>query len=208
MKGLLLKDFYTIREGVLMLILVFIAVGAGLAFLISPWVLIVIAATTLSLQATTTIHNDKATQWNKFSATLPISRLQIVSSKYLAYFLLCATGIILGIIVSLAASIFKQSYDLDNLFMYSSLALLVSLLPGSISIPCSFILNEDKSILGLILSYIVTSGLFVGFAAILKQFIDIKENMFVICGIAALFSIVVFLLSWLVFPKQIAHRDI
>lgn len=208
MKGLLLKDFYIIREGFFILILVFIAVGGGLAFLISPWVLIIIAATTLSMQATTTIHNDKATQWNKVSVTLPVSRSQIVKSKYLEYLLLCIIGIVLGAIVSTVASLFRQSFDINNLFVYSGIAILVSLLSGSVGIPCAFFLNEDKSIFGVILSYFVTAGLFVGLVAILKQFMNIQGNLFMICGIAATFSIAAFALSWLICPKRIAHMDI
>lgn len=208
MKGLLLKDFYIIREGLLMLILTFIAVGAGLAILISPWVLIIIAATTLSLQAATTIQNDKSTQWNKFSATLPISRTQIVKSKYLLYMILCITGIVLGIVVSLVASVFKHEFDVYNMFSYSCLAIIVSLLPGSVSIPCAFFFDEEKSILGLILSYIVTSGMLVGLLMLLKQVINIRENMLEICGIVALFSIVAFVVSALFFPKKVSQKDI
>ena len=37
MKGLLLKDYYLIRDGMVILLLTFVAVGAGLAFLTSPW---------------------------------------------------------------------------------------------------------------------------------------------------------------------------
>lgn len=208
MKGLLLKDFYIIREGLLMLILTFIAVGAGLAILISPWVLIIIAATTLSLQAATTIQNDKSTQWNKFSATLPISRTQIVKSKYLLYMILCITGIVLGIVVSLVASVFKHEFDVYNMFSYSCLAIIVSLLPGSVSIPCAFFFDEEKSILGLILSYIVTSGMLVGLLMLLKQVINIRENMLEICGIVALFSIVAFVVSALFFPQKVSQKDI
>lgn len=40
MKGLLLKDFYIIRSGLLILLLTFVFVGAGMSFLISPLVLI------------------------------------------------------------------------------------------------------------------------------------------------------------------------
>lgn len=207
MKGLLLKDFYITRDGLLMLLLTFIAVGAGLAFLISPWVLIVLAATTLSLQAATTIQNDKSTQWNRFSATLPVSRAQVIGSKYLLYLLLCITGIAVGIVVCSIASLFKQGFDMNELIKSCCLAVVVSLLPGSISIPCIFVFDEEKSVVGLVLSYIVTSGLFSGLIVLLKQFTDVKGNLFEICGIAAVFSVVVFALSWLICPKRIAHRD-
>ena len=82
MKGLLLKDFLIIREGLLIMFFTMVAIGIGMVILVSPWVLTVIAGVSLSMTAVTTIQNDKTTQWDKFSATLPVSRAQIISSKY------------------------------------------------------------------------------------------------------------------------------
>lgn len=208
MKGLLVKEFYVICDSLLTLLVIFIAIGVGLAFLISPSVLITIAATTLSMQAITTIQNDKSTQWNRFSATLPVSRVQVVESKYLIYLLLSITGIALGVIVCFIASLFKQSFDINELLIYFCLAIIISLLPGSISIPCAFVFDQEKSIMGTVLSYIVTSGLFAGLIFLLKQFMDPMENILAICGITAAFSVVVFNLSWLLCPKRLSKRDI
>lgn len=208
MKGLLVKEFYVICDSLLTLLVIFIAIGVGLAFLISPCVLITIAATTLSMQSITTIQNDKSTQWNRFSATLPVSRVQVVESKYLIYLLLSITGIALGVIVCFIASLFKQSFDINELLIYFCLAIIISLLPGSISIPCAFVFDQEKSIMGTVLSYIVTSGLFAGLIFLLKQFMDPMENILAICGITAAFSVVVFNLSWLLCPKRLSKRDI
>ncbi len=84
----------------------------------------------------------------------------------------------------------------------------MSLLPGSISIPCAFIFDEEKSIMGSILSYVVTSGLFAGLVFLLNQFMDLMKNITVICGLVAVFSVVVFILSWLICPKKLSKRDI
>ena len=66
MKGLLLKDFYIIRSGLLILLLTFVFVGAGMSFLISPLVLIVIFTVTLSFQSAVTVQTDKSSQWDSF----------------------------------------------------------------------------------------------------------------------------------------------
>ena len=68
MKGLLLKDYYLIRDGMVILLLTFVAVGAGLAFLTSPWVLIVVAGATMSFQGAMTVQSDRSSQWDRFSA--------------------------------------------------------------------------------------------------------------------------------------------
>lgn len=81
MKGLLLKDYYLIRDGMVILLLTFVAVGAGLAFLTSPWVLIVVAGATMSFQGAMTVQSDRSTQWDRFSAVLPLPRSTAVSEK-------------------------------------------------------------------------------------------------------------------------------
>ena len=208
MKGLLLKDFYIIQDSLLMLFIIFVVTGAAMAFLISPWVLMSMTATTLSIIAITTIQNDKSTQWNKFSATLPISRIQIISSKYCLYLLLCAMGVVLGLIVSVSASILKSNFDINSLLLNLYLAIIVSLIPGSISIPCSFLIEEEKIIVGIVLSYIATAVLLIGFTSILRHFINMEDNMNLVYGIITVVSVVVYLLSWLICPKKLCNRDI
>ena len=68
MKGLLLKDYYLIRDGMVILLLTFVAVGAGLAFLTSPWVLIVVAGATMSFQAVSYTHLASAA-WPSIATT-------------------------------------------------------------------------------------------------------------------------------------------
>lgn len=208
MKGLLLKDFYIIKEGIVILILTFIGVGSGLSVVISPWVLLVIAATMLSMTAGTTIQNDKTTKWDQFSVTLPISRKTVISSKYCMYLLLCITGISLGIIVCCVASVIKGNFDFDSLILYTCLGVTVSLFPGSINIPCSYLFDEEKSMIGLLVSYIITSGIVAGIIFILNQFLDIKEKMSIVLVIIMGVSIIVFLISWIILPKWLCKKDI
>lgn len=208
MKGLLLKDFYIIRDNLLVLFVIFIAMGVSLSFLLSPYVLIPVATITLSMQAVNTIQNDKSTQWNRFSATLPMSREQVVESKYILYLFLSLAGIVFGIFICLIASLFQHSLDFSELLLYSDVAIILSLLPGSISIPSAFIFDEEKSIMGTILSYIVTAGVFAGIIFVLSKFIDLEKSIFVICGITVACSVVAFILSWLISPKKLSRRDI
>ena len=131
MKGLLLKDFLIIREGLLIMFFTMVAIGIGMVILVSPWVLTVIAGVSLSMTAVTTIQNDKTTQWDKFSATLPVSRAQIISSKYFMYLLLGLVGIALGILFSVVVSIWKQDFDGEQLLLYLSVAVMMSFYPAA-----------------------------------------------------------------------------
>ena len=120
MKGLLLKDFYIIRSGLLILLLTFVFVGAGMSFLISPWVLIVIFTVTLSFQSAVTVQTDKSSQWDRFSVTLPVSRKQTIASKYVMYILLSLAGLAIGAVISIICAWFQKGFDIESLLMYSS----------------------------------------------------------------------------------------
>lgn len=208
MKGLLLKDFYVIRSGLLILLLTFAFIGTGMAFVISPWVLVVIFTVTLSFQSAVTIQTDKSSQWNKFSVTLPVPRKQIVSSKYAMYFLLSLAGLVIGAAISTVCALVQNNFDAEALLMYSSLAAIVSMLPGSISIPCSFWLDEEKSMVGTILSYMVTSGIIVITVLILNQYINLQDHISLAIGVLAAVSIILYGISWCVCPSKICRKDI
>ncbi len=207
MKGLLLKDFYIIRSGLLILLLTFAFVGAGMSFVISPWVLIVIFTVTLSFQSAVTVQTDKSSQWDKFSVTLPVSRMQTIASKYVMYLLLSLVGLGIGAIISIVCAWFQKGFDVESLLIYSSLAIIVSLLPGSISIPCSFWLDEEKSMIGTILAYMVTSGIIVAVALIFNKYMNLQENIGMVIGILAAISVILYIISWLICSSKICGKD-
>lgn len=208
MKGLLLKDFYIIRSGLLILLLTFAFIGAGMSFVISPWVLIVIFTVTLSFQSAVTVQTDKSSQWDRFSITLPVSRKQTIASKYVMYLLLSLVGLGVGTVISIVCAWFQEGFDAESLLTYSSLAIIVSLLPGSISIPCSFWLDEEKSMIGTILAYMVTSGIIAAVVLIFNKYMNLQENISMVIGILAVISVILYTMSWLVCPPKISKKDI
>jgi len=207
MKGILLKDFYIMRDSSLIMVLILAIVGIALTVLSSPWLLISVATVSLSTAAATTISNDKITQWDKFSATLPVSRTQIISSKYFMYMILGILGIVLGSTISIGVSVLRHSFDVNLLLMNSCTAIIISLLPGSVNIPFSYLLEAEKGIVGLMLSYVITAGAFAGLRFLLSYFINMEENMLLVYGIVAVFSVVAYLFSWLMCPKMISRKD-
>lgn len=227
MKGLLQKDYYIVRGGVLMvavmigiLALVVLAIMFALATTDAKvgeavssfasnmiWLFPVVLALMLSNALVTTISTDKVTQWDKFSATLPVSRAQIVSSKYFMFALFALLGIAAGTIISIAVSIYWRSYDTKEAFMYACLAVVLSLLPGSVNIPISYVLDAEKSVIISLLSNLITAGAFIGVIRLLR-FTDIGENLLLLYGTIAAFSVAVYLLSWRICRRVIYRKDI
>ena len=101
----------------------------------------------------------------------------------------------------------QKGFDIESLLMYSSLAIIVSLLPGSISIPCSFWLDEEKSMIGMILAYMITSGVIVAVVLIFNKYMNLQENIDMVIGILAIISVILYIISWLVCPSRICKKD-
>lgn len=207
MKGLLLKDYYLIRDGMVILLLTFVAVGAGLAFLTSPWVLIVVAGATMSFQGAMTVQSDRSTQWDRFSAVLPLPRSTVVSEKYVLYLLLCALGMALGLAVGGIAAALGRAPDLEELYLYASTAVIVCLMTGSVNLPCTFVLTAEKSLAGIILCDILVSALFAGGIFALRQVMDVKLHMRTVLGLGAALSALCYGISWIIAARRLPMRD-
>ena len=201
MKGLLLKDFYIIKSLLLIILVEFVAVGTGLAFLASPYVLIVLATVMLGMISVTTINSDKTSGWAKLSVTLPVSRQTLISSKYLMYVLLSAAGLAAGTLLSLVISFMFREFDPEKIFLFISISITLCFLSGSSMIPCYFIFNEEKSILGSLISYPLAAGIFV----VLSLLFDNMLLMSITCICA---SALLFFISLNMASKCITNKDI
>ncbi|MGI6254989.1 MAG: ABC-2 transporter permease [Acutalibacter sp.] len=87
MLGLLRKDFYTSKKELLLtgfIALIFVAFNVTIAQkeMLGPSIGVLISVG--SLMPTYSIHYDKTNGWDKFICASPISRTQVVLSKYLA----------------------------------------------------------------------------------------------------------------------------
>ncbi len=204
MKGLLLKDFYIVKDSLLALLLVYITVSVGMSFLVSPWVFIIIAAVMLSMMSASTITSDKTSQWDKFAVTLPVKKEQVVSSKYMMYAVLCLTGMVIGVILSSCIALFKGEFHFGEMLPYILVGLMVCLVSASVSIPLNFIFKEEKmASVSMILSYSVTAVIFILVVLMLNQFIDVKSNFILVCAGGAIIGIILFFLSWLIARKYV-----
>lgn len=159
MKGLLLKDFYMIekycRSFVLLLVvfLAFSCFGNGNTFLVIYPTLIA------GLIPVTLISYDEREKWNIYSETLPYSRTQFVSAKYLV-----------GLIFELAVFVLSaaaQAFRMNNAgaFLMTEYIptvltiLVVGLLAPSFLLPFVFRFGAEK---GRIAYYITVGALCAG----------------------------------------------
>lgn len=200
MKGLLLKDYYIIKSSLFILVVVFAIIGASLSYLSTPWVLTVLATVLLGMIVTTTITLDKTSGWIKTVLTTKISRGTYTDSKYISYLGLSLMGLVFGIIFGyIASSVTDQNSDGAMVFVCVSVA--IALLAGGIILPFYFLTDETKSILGSIIAYPVSAGVFIGLFFLLGNHLSTYVIILVV-------SLVAFIVSWVLTKKVLLVRDL
>ena len=200
MKGLLLKDFYLTKSVLCINLAIFIVIGVTLSFFTSTWVLTVLATIMLGTVSVSTINMDKTSGWYKFSGVIPVSKKSVVESKYALYILLSGVGCILGVALGVVTTLLKSQLDYGTMLMFVCISLAISLISGSITIPCSFLLSDEKSTLSVVISYPLSAAIFAGTFLLF-------DNKQVACGVAALLGIILFVLSWRITRRFIAAKD-
>lgn len=204
MKGLLLKDFYTTKANIFIAILSCIVMAIGLAIVISPSVVIILIAIPLSMTVSSTIISDKKNKWTQFAVTLPVSKKQIISSKYIAYLFWTIIGIFAGTLICYIILKVTKGTD-SNINIFTGFSIIIALLSGSIIMPCNFILPEEKSIIGTILAYSLTSGFLALSIFALNQIFNVRNNMTQTLIICSVISLVIFIISWIISAKKIKN---
>ncbi len=200
MKGLLLKDFYIIRSILALLGVVFIVIGACFTYLINPWVLTVLATVMLGMNVVSTINIDKSSGWLKTVMTTPVTRKTFITSKYTLYLLLSIAGLIFGIAFGFIGNTLLDG-DTKMLGMFICISLTMALLSGSVILPVQLIFDENKGMIGMLLSYPISAGFLV-------FFILLCGNTISSLILVVLIAICLFLVSWYLSTKILTQKDV
>ncbi|MCC0666115.1 ABC-2 transporter permease [Clostridioides sp. ZZV15-6597] len=201
MKGLLLKDYYIIKSSIITLLITFAVIGFGVSFFATPQVLIVIATTVLGMSVATIINIDKKCGWLKTAVTFPTPKRTIISSKYLMYVLLCLLGIVFGIIFSTMVSFVINDMNFSFLPLFTCLSIVMTFFSGGIMLPCFYLLDEEKSVVGAIIAYPLAAGFVFGMSKLI-------DNGTLSMAISILVSIIIFIISWCLICKHVSTKDI
>lgn len=201
MKGLLLKDFYTIKSSIISLLITFMVIGFGISFFVVPQVLIIIATTVLGMSVTTIFNFDKKSGWVKTSITFPTKKSSIISCKYLMYSFVSIIGVFFGIGFSTAISLIIKDTNFSFLPTFIYLSVIMTFFSGSILLPCFYLLDEEKSMIGAMVSY----PLGVGFVFVMTKLIG---NNILSMTISTVLSLILFIVSWYFLSKYVEKNDI
>ena len=208
MKGLLLKDWYMVKtycRTYLLIAVAFIALSFlsdnNMFFVFYPCLLCGMIPVNL-------LAYDERSRWTQYSGTLPYTKTQIVSGKYLIGLfaqlaILIATGV--GQVVKMSVA---GDFVFGDFAVLMLLLLIVSTLSSSICLPFVFKLGVEKGRTAYYIMIGFVCGASVLASSILRgQLVsEIQPNL--ILAVIAIVGIGVYILSWYLSVSFFRKREI
>lgn len=208
MKGLLLKDWYMVKtycRTYLLIAVAFIALSFlsdnNMFFVFYPCLLCGMIPVNL-------LAYDERSRWTQYSGTLPYTKTQIVSGKYLIGLfaqlaILIATGV--GQVVKMSVA---GDFVFGDFAVLMLLLLIVSTLSSSICLPFVFKLGVEKGRTAYYIMIGFVCGASVLASSILRgQLVsEIQPNL--ILAVIAIVGIGVYILSWYLSVLFFKKREI
>ena len=196
MKGLLLKDWYMMKKycrAYLLIAVVFIALSFfsndNMFFVFYPCLLCGMIPVNL-------LGYDERSRWMQYSGTLPYTKTQIVSGKYLIGLLSQITILVATGVAQAAKMLIAHNFELGDFAVLMLLMLIVSTLTSSICLPFVFKLGVEKGRTAYYIMIGFVCGASVLASSILRgQLVsEIQPNL--ILALVAVAGIGIYILSW------------
>lgn len=196
MKGLLLKDWYMMKKycrAYLLIAVVFIAVSLfsndNMFFVFYPCLLCGMIPVNL-------LGYDERSRWMQYSGTLPYTKTQIVSGKYLIGLLSQITILVATGVAQAAKMLIAHNFELGDFAVLMLLMLIVSTLTSSICLPFVFKLGVEKGRTAYYVMIGFVCGASVLASSILRGHLVSEIQLNLILALVAVAGIGIYILSW------------
>jgi len=205
MKGLIIKDLYMTakycRSNIIisfLFLLLSLASPDNLFFTFYPAML-------GGMIPTNILAYDERSRWIQYSDTLPYSRAQIVSGKYIIGLIAQGTIIVSIGIAHAAVMISNGTFSTEAFGVFMMLILTMSLISSSINLPFMFKYGVEKGRLAYYVMVGIVCGGSVAASQLMTESTEREINLFGVLPIVCLIGIGIFALSWylsIVFYKK------
>lgn len=164
MKGLLMKDFLTIKKKYGMfrvwmdlgIVVILMLILRGAAALYISLLLIPLEAASMLI---TVINCDEQWKWGKYAVALPVSKKQIVGSRYAFAAAAAAAGFCLALLVNTVTYFCFPSYRFGFYLFLSAVPFCVVLLFQSFILPSNYLLGVNAGFAVMFILIIILIGL-------------------------------------------------
>ena len=208
MKGVLLKDLYIAKSGIVIALVCLFVLAFGFSFLLDVSSVLMLAPAISTIAVYNSITSDASSKWNKNVITMPVSRDQIIGTKYILYILLSAAGIIVVLAALGILSILGAAVTVYALLFNTSIGVSAALLAGGISLPCVYFFDPEKSQIVFLISFIASSWIITALVLLINLFMPVKDNTLLAFYIVLAISFAWFVVSYKIAAVLYRKRDI
>ena len=208
MKGVLLKDLYIAKSGIVIALVCLFVLAFGFSFLLDVSSVLMLAPAISTIAIYNSITSDASSKWNKNVITMPVSRDQIIGTKYILYILLSAAGIIVVLAALGILSILGAAVTVYALLFNTSIGASAALLAGGISLPCVYFFDPEKSQIVFLVSFIASSWIITALVLLINLFMPVKDNTLLAFYIVLAISFAWFVVSYKIAAVVYRKRDI
>jgi len=208
MKGLLLKDAYMMAKycrTYLIMVIVFLAIGLinreNMFFILYPSLLSAMLPVTL-------LSYDERSKWDQYCGTLPCTRTQIVSGKYVIGIITHLAVVVVTLLAQIVSMFIRQEYDMESILILAVVLVLLPTLSTTITFPVMFRFGTEK---GRIVYYIII-GVFCAVGviatAIYDKFLTLEISFTPLGAFLCIAAIGLYALSWHLSIKFYESREL
>ncbi len=208
MKGVLLKDLYIAKSGIVIALVCLFVLAFGFSFLLDVSSVLMLAPAISTIAVYNSITSDASSKWNKNVITMPVSRDQIIGTKYILYILLSAAGIIVVLAALGILSLLGAAVTVYALLFNTSIGVSAALLAGGISLPCVYFFDPEKSQIVFLVSFIASSWIITALVLLINLFMPVKDNTLLAFYIVLAISFAWFVVSYKIASVLYRKRDI
>jgi len=203
MSGLMMKDLFNLRPMAKTLILMFFIFGIifiPMGNVMTVYFLLMIFAALLPM---TSLTMDDLAKWDRYALTMPVTRKDIVTSKYLLMIIFfCVSIVISGIIAGFSYYLMPQNATpLWFIILVGSLGLFY----GALLFPLLYKFGSEKARYMMFVLMAVIGILLVGWFALFGE--SVTGNLLIYILITAAVSVAAFIASYFVSVRLYEKKE-
>lgn len=213
MNALILKDLYNTKKhlkSMIFTVMIFSIISIKMA---GPTAMIVASGIFFSMIVLTTFSLDDQTDWTKFSLVCPITKKDIVKSKFIILILYSIIGVLIGLLFGIIFGLLFQkltisSQEVFSLLLDTFMSISITIIFGSVMLPLTYKFGVEKARTMMLLSYIIPLIIvFIFYQTLILLGVKITEQLLLvfILGspiIAIIWTYIMYLISYNVFKKK------
>lgn len=209
MLGFLIKDFYTIKKQAKIMIFILIAYFIFGVINDNPSFFLVFLPIFSTLMPLTALGYDEKNQCDKLFLCMPLTRRNLVSTRYILGLILTTGSSLIGVLCAL--TVFRQ--DRTELILLIGLLWGLCLIYFSICFPIALNFGVEKSryvMFGLIFIPTIIVALLSkkGHLNSVIEFITNKTTMKEGCAICILVGFIIYLISWFISIRFYENKEL